>query len=321
MVDIYAPSTLDGFESEEQKLYNLVNAYRQQNGLPAIPASKALTTVANRHVLDLAENVQSVTHSWSDAPYDANNSSTWPNMWTAPQRFNTGYPGNGYENAHGGSNGYIATAESALNGWKNSPLHNAVILNQGIWDDAWQALGVSIYKGYATLWFGKETDPTGVPSVNSGGSSTQPTPPPVSGTNVHRFYDFLTGTHFYTADGAEQQQYAGDSRYRYEGAAFKTAGSESVSRFRNKQADTYFYTLSELERETVKGYAGFEYQTGKEFSASSTPMLGAIPVYRFYNLNTGTHFFTPSASERDAVIAAFPGLMRNEGIGFYANPS
>ncbi|PPT08913.1 Alkaline phosphatase [Geitlerinema sp. FC II] len=163
-VDIYNITTGDGLDSEEQQLYNLINDYRAQYGLPAIPASRALSTVANRHVVDLAENIGTLTHGWSDAPYDSSDSSTWPNMWEAPQRFNTGYPGNGYENAHGGSGGYIATAESALNGWQNSPPHNAVILNQGRWADSdWGALGVGIYEGYAVLWFGEETDPTGTP--------------------------------------------------------------------------------------------------------------------------------------------------------------
>ncbi len=172
-VNIYATSSLDGMESEETKLYNLVNEYRVQNNLPPIPASKALTTVANRHVLDLAENIGTLTHAWSDAPYDGNDSSTWPNMWTAPQRFNTGYPGNGYENAAGSSgfDGSIMTAQQALDSWKKSPSHNAVILNQGQWANLdWNALGVGLYKGYGVLWFGEEVDPTGTPNGFSGGS-------------------------------------------------------------------------------------------------------------------------------------------------------
>src|SRR4028119_1164176 len=102
-VNIYAPSPQDALESEEVKLINLINQYRAENGLPPIPKSKALTTVANRHVQDLAENVGTLTHGWSDAPYDSSNNATWPNMWKAPQRLNTGYLGNGYENAFGGS--------------------------------------------------------------------------------------------------------------------------------------------------------------------------------------------------------------------------
>ena len=54
-VNIYAPSSQDALESEEVKLINLINQYRAENGLPPIPKSKALTTVANRHVQDLAK--------------------------------------------------------------------------------------------------------------------------------------------------------------------------------------------------------------------------------------------------------------------------
>jgi hypothetical protein len=91
-IDIYASSPLGGFEPEEEKLLNLVNQYRAENGLSAIPVSKAMTIVANRHVLDLAENIGTLTHAWSDAFYDSNNPNTWSSMWNAPQRFNTGYP-------------------------------------------------------------------------------------------------------------------------------------------------------------------------------------------------------------------------------------
>lgn len=165
-VNIYSNLPGDGFESEEIKLYNLINEYRAQNGLAPIAASKALSTVANRHVQDLAENIGTLTHSWSDAPYDPNNPSTYPAMWTAPQRFKTGYSGNGYENAFGGTGGYVATATDALQGWKNSPAHNAVILNQGMWQNLkWNALGVGLYKGYSVIWFGEQPDSTGTPEL------------------------------------------------------------------------------------------------------------------------------------------------------------
>lgn len=175
-VDIFSSSPLDGLESEEFKLLNLVNEYRMQNGLAPIPASKALTTVANRHVQDVAENLQITVgdsrnpHSWSWGPFDLSDSSTYPNMWEAPQRLNTGYPGIGYENF------YLTTAnsidaEDALEAWKNSPGHNSVILNQNIWSDlTWNAIGVGIYEGYAALWFGEEIDPTGEPIIQ--GSQT-----------------------------------------------------------------------------------------------------------------------------------------------------
>lgn len=157
----------DGLEPEEQKLYELINEYRSQNGLPPIPLSPSLTLVANRHVQDLQNNIGDLTHGWSDCPYDASNSETYSCMWNAPQRLGTAYQGNGYENAHGGSGGYEATAESALQSWQGSSLHNAVILNEGMWQDKqWRALGIGIYGGYAVLWFGEEVDPAERADVN-----------------------------------------------------------------------------------------------------------------------------------------------------------
>lgn len=151
----------DGLEAEEEKLYRLINQYRAQNGLPAIPVSPSLTLVANRHVRDLEANLKTVTHAWSNCPYSGSDSNTWPCMWKAPQRLGTVYPGNGYENAHGGWGGYRASAQSALRSWQSSRLHNAVILNQGMWNQPWKALGIGIYKNYAVLWFGRELDPAG----------------------------------------------------------------------------------------------------------------------------------------------------------------
>jgi uncharacterized protein YkwD len=166
-VNIHANLAGDGLEQEEVKLYQLVNQYRAQNGLPPVRLSKALSIVANRHMQDLAENVGQVTHSWSDATYDPSNPSTYPTIWAAPQRLNTGYSGYGFEvvDGYSGFNGPPMLADVALEDWKHSASHNAVILNQGMWKDyQWNAVGVGIYKGYAALWFGKESDSTGLPN-------------------------------------------------------------------------------------------------------------------------------------------------------------
>ncbi|MGB3192998.1 MAG: CAP domain-containing protein [Limnoraphis sp.] len=164
--ELIKPFSLDGMETKEIELYNLINEYRAENNLSSIPASKALTIVANRHVLDLGDNIGTVTHAWSDAPYSADDPNTWSNMWTAPERFDTGYPGNGYENVAGysGFDTPTLTAEDAFDLWINSPSHNAVILNQGQWANReWNALGVGLYEGYGAIWFGEELDPTGTP--------------------------------------------------------------------------------------------------------------------------------------------------------------
>lgn len=182
-VNIYVPFSDDGLEPEEQKLYDMVNQYRTQNGLATIPISKALTLVANRHVHDLTSNIGKLTHSWSDASYSSNPTA----MWEAPQRFSTGYTGNGYENAYWSSSG--ATADGALLSWKNSPGHNEVLLNLGIWQSStWKAIGVGIYGEYAVLWVGEVTDSTGTPST------TPPPTPPTTDNNyiVNSIADVVT---------------------------------------------------------------------------------------------------------------------------------
>ena len=189
-IDIYAPSALDRFDSEEAKLYRAINQYRANNGLPPIAASRSLSLVANRHVLDLQENIGELTHAWSDAPYDDNDSSTWPSMWTAPQRFDTGYDGNGFENAFFTSAG--ATANEALQNWSESSGHRAVILNRGIWEDfEWQALGIGIYEDYAVMWVGESSDPNRAPQgVRRGIRSGTPRNNRIRG---RRGNDILTG--------------------------------------------------------------------------------------------------------------------------------
>lgn len=171
-VDIYAKSSEDYLEPEEVRLLNLINQYRQSKNLSVVLASKALTIVANRHVRDVAENLKLTVadrdksgHSWSWGAFESDNPTTWPNMWDAPQRLKTGYMGKGYENFYM-TTANIATPEMALKGWQNSLLHRQVILNEWIWEKiSWNALGVALYKGYASMWFGAEVDPTGKPPI------------------------------------------------------------------------------------------------------------------------------------------------------------
>ncbi|MDH4226488.1 MAG: CAP domain-containing protein [Deltaproteobacteria bacterium] len=159
----------DELNAEEKKFLKLLNDYRAKHKLPPVPASPSLSLVANRHVRDVAENHRQYSkkgenwlHGWSDCDYDAANNSTYKCMWEAPKRLGTQYAGYGFENFFGGIEygGYIVTAEGALKGWQGSRLHNAVILNKGVWEKhPWKAVGIGFYKGYAALWFGEEDDP------------------------------------------------------------------------------------------------------------------------------------------------------------------
>lgn len=162
----------------EMKLYNLVMQYRMNNGLPEIPLSTSLTFVAQQHCKDLVNNSPKTSlcnmHSWStkgnwsSCCYTSDHKAA-NCMWSKPREL-TNYRGNGYEIAFyvwsSANANYTATPEEALKGWQSSEGHNNVILNKSIWKSAhWNAIGIGIYRGYATIWFGEEKDMEAIPIV------------------------------------------------------------------------------------------------------------------------------------------------------------
>lgn len=159
----------------EYELYELTMAYRRSKGLPSIPLSYSLTLVAQTHARDVAtyrpDKEPCNTHSWS-------NRGNWKGccytrdhkqaacMWSKPSELTGGkFSGNGFEISYGGGNpayGDVASASAALEGWKSSSGHNAVIINQGMWaDNEWKSIGIGIYKGSACIWFSDSQDPQG----------------------------------------------------------------------------------------------------------------------------------------------------------------
>lgn len=161
-----------GVSEKEAKLYYIINAYRESQGLQKLSFSKSLTIVARTHVSDSntytpenqrdSRGMQGNLHSWS-------NHGSWTpmvytsdhqyaaNMWSKPREL-TSYTGNGYEISSWNS-GNI-TPEDALDLWKNSSGHNAVMTTQGNWSDL-KTMGVAIDGGYAHVWFGSAADPAG----------------------------------------------------------------------------------------------------------------------------------------------------------------
>ena len=81
-------------------------------------------------------------------------------MWDKPKEI-TGYPTAGYEICESGA----STAKSALDDWKDSSAHNAVILNEGVWKNhPWKAIGAARCQGYWCVWFGETLDTSKPPS-------------------------------------------------------------------------------------------------------------------------------------------------------------
>jgi hypothetical protein len=150
---------------DELKLYNLINEYRQTNGLDEVPLSKNLCYVAKLHVSDLNYNRPDTAncnlHSWSDQGH-------WAECCYGREKFNntcmtskprelTSYPGPGYEIAFWES--VDAIPEIVLELWKSSTASNDLILNRDLWKEKqWNAFGVGMLNGYAVVWFGAEPD-------------------------------------------------------------------------------------------------------------------------------------------------------------------
>ncbi len=152
--------------ADEQKLYDLIVAYRKERKLPAIPLSAKLTLVAQLHAKDLSEyhdpfNEKCNLHSWSK-------NGTWTPccytddhaeaacMWNKPREI-AEYESIGYEISFYYSTG--VTPESSLKGWKESAGHNQVLINDGTWKKiSWNAIGIGIYKDYSVVWFGDLED-------------------------------------------------------------------------------------------------------------------------------------------------------------------
>lgn len=148
--------------SDGQKLADLINQYRAENGLPAVPVSRSLTQVAEAHVKDShnPRESQCNLHSWSpNGPwtaccYTADHAQAQC-MWNKPREI-AQFQGNGYEISAWGT---TLNPEQALSLWKGSPGHNDVILNKNTWAGMkWQSMGVAIDGEYAHVWFSDAAD-------------------------------------------------------------------------------------------------------------------------------------------------------------------
>lgn len=123
-------------------------------------------------------------HSWSDQGswtpccfpdarfFDNPDPETLKCSWHKPQEL-TDYPEVAYENTvyAAGTIGDI-TPEMALESWKSSESHNALMVNGGNWvDNHFQAVGAGFLGKYAVMWVGEAFDVFGV--VQEGGPTSK----------------------------------------------------------------------------------------------------------------------------------------------------
>jgi hypothetical protein len=130
--------------SEEQRLLELINGYRQENGIAPLVPSGVLSTSATRHSKDMAAH-DFFSHNTRESSYYPSGSN--PAHRTARE----GYPTNVYtaENIARGQQ----TAEEVFEGWRGSPEHDAVMLGE-----QYTAAGIGHVDTYWTAHFGSVAD-------------------------------------------------------------------------------------------------------------------------------------------------------------------
>lgn len=149
-----------------------------------------------------------------------------------------------------------------------------------------------------------------------GAAPTAPLPVPTAAkvvtkaagdATVYRFFNRVSGVHFYTADAAERA--AVITRWPQladEGAVYRALlsaapGATPIWRFYNTATGAHFYTADAAERLRVLQTLPQFVDEGIVFYAYPGDAFDRLPVHRFYNNATRTHFFTASEAERDFV--------------------
>ena len=146
-------SAATSYDAEELQFLRLINDYRQQNGAGPLILSDTLAVAAGRHSEDMGE-YGFFGHNTAASSYYRVGSKPWDRMAAEGYTYNT-IRG---ENLATGTE----TAEEAFDAWRESPSHNAAML-----DDRYRVVGIArVYtpggehQWYWTTDFGGALDPT-----------------------------------------------------------------------------------------------------------------------------------------------------------------
>src|SRR5680860_505438 len=157
-----------GYSAEEVQFLELINDYRQQNGLNALLLSDTVEDAARKHNLDMG-HYGFFDHTSLQSDYFPEGSAPWDRMEAVGYNYNT-YTG---ENIAAG----YETASQVFQGWKNSPGHNANMLKP-----EYKVIGISReyvpgspYGYYWNTDFGGYVDPSAHTAGTAGGGGSEPT--------------------------------------------------------------------------------------------------------------------------------------------------
>ncbi len=141
------------YDVEEEQFLQLINEYRQDNGVGPLTLSDSLSVSSERHSEDMGRYGFFAHDTFRSSYYPAN-SEPWDRMAAEGYDYST-FKG---ENIAGG----YGTAEEVFRGWRNSPTHNQAML-----DGNYHAIGIarvhipgSRFGWYWTTDFGGVVEPT-----------------------------------------------------------------------------------------------------------------------------------------------------------------
>ena len=146
---------------------------------------------------------------------------------------------------------------------------------------------------------------------------TAPAPTVVAQKSVYRFFNTLTGEHFYTSSEAERNELLKDNRWNYEGQAWTAPESSEYIIYRvcNPNTGEHHFTMDKNEYDTLqtKGWRG----EGTGFYSANPSDENIVHLYRLYNPkanNAGSHHYTASEIERDNLVK---DGWNYEGVAWY----
>jgi hypothetical protein len=152
------------YEAAEVETVELINAYRQENGLGALSLSAPLSVASERHSEDMG--------TYGFFSHDTVQSSYYqPGSGHAERAAQEGYDYNTFtaENLAYGQ----ATPQEVFEAWRNSPGHNAAMLGD------YSVVGIGLVNiggvPYWTTVFGAEVDPSASPVGSAPTSGEEPT--------------------------------------------------------------------------------------------------------------------------------------------------
>jgi uncharacterized protein YkwD len=139
------------YSSEELSFLQLINQYRQSNGLGTLLLSDTISDASTKHSSDMAK-YDFFAHDTVQSDYFPAGSTPWDRMRICGYTYNTAMG----ENIAAG----YANAQAVFTGWKNSPGHNANMLNA-----SYRVIGIGLVTGgsYGEYWttdFGGYVDPS-----------------------------------------------------------------------------------------------------------------------------------------------------------------